>query len=258
MLTSTAYCMEIALIDAEGFLWEADKNMRVLSINDVLKKIRKYSNPNQIYFIGGFESKDPFNEVLKKTVDDNSDLPLIPVPAKDELDGRRQTAPIVVDLLYRTALSQKEVCDTDIIIAVAETSSLRAAKLLADRKFIRPVSYILPDSIDIERAKKLVNVIDTISLSPGDMGLEEKLIIREIVGIITSDSKEEVPFVNTISSIINKCEAYSSIKPEKSRQMVLSLIHNGFLKRVPFINSRGGIKTGVFVTDKLQKLITEE
>ena len=250
--------MNIAIINADSIFWTADKNIRLVNFNFILSKIYNISKPDQIYLVGGFEPNDPFNETLKEIIQANMDKPIIPVPSTNAIDGHHNPESILIDLLYRGALSQEDVMTTRFTVVSADAASIRAARFLAKKGLIEPVSYILSDSLEnFDEAARRVDVKDTISLKAENRSSEDKFVIRNILELVKKDAEKEIPFYNTASVLIGKCKSFFSFSPMNTRTMMLSLIHNGYLKRQKFTNRSGEQRNGIVLGEKAESMLSE-
>lgn len=247
--------MNIVLINADSIFWEADKNIRSIDFRNIFSRIDEICTPDQIYFIGGLEETDPFNESLKDILRTNSKRPIIPVSSITKVSNRHNPELVLIDLLYRGVLTQSFPQSNKFVIASADASSVRPANFLASKKLIQPVDYIFPDCMANlgEIAQKVV-VRSLFPLRPNARGVVEKTIVRAVGEIIKKDSSREVPFLNTTALLISKCKNDYGLNPTIVRPFVLSLIHNNYLTRQKFeAKNKSGetvLKTGIVFGEK--------
>ena len=247
--------MNITIINADSIFWAADKNIRLVNFDYIFEQVYDISTPDQIYLVGGFESNDPFNEVLKEIVRDNSDKPIIPVSSTNSMDGHHNPEAKIVDLLCRGTLSQDDMMTTRFTIVSADASSIHLARFLAKRGLIEPAAFILSDAlVGFDEAAQLADIKHTISLKAESRTMTDLFAISKIMNLVKSDMEKEVPFYNTVSVLINKCKSYFSLPQSSTRLITLSLIHHGFLGRCRFTARTGEQRNGVILGEKAQEM----
>ena len=244
--------MHITFIDADSIYWEADRNIRYVDFERLLDRMEDKFHSDQIYFIGGLEPRDPFNGTMKEIIaraQTEKGLPIQPVSSIGRFDEKHTPECILIDLLYRGALSQKERGEHSFLIVSASLSSVRSAHFLAHNKIIQPVNYILSDTVHQDPAiqGKEIQICDTIPLAPNDRTAEDKIAMNAIIDIIRSNEEREIPFYNPMSILQNKLKKANNVKPYLARPLILSLIHNGVLARYKFIDQNGRTKTGIIL-----------
>lgn len=249
--------MNITLINADSIFWEADKNLRLVNFNHILDKVNKVCTPDQIYFIGGLEAKDPFNESLKDIIQkcQAKGIEIAPVSSITKIDKHHNPELVMLDILFRGVLMQKARKSNTFTIVSTDASSVRSANFLADKGLITPVNYILSDCIADMSEIYAQNVVvkDTISLKAEDKTIEDKLAIRAIMEQIQHDAKKDTPYLNTTSILTHKCQSACGISPIMTRPLILSLIHHGYLTRQKFV-SNGIERTGIVLGEKANEI----
>ena len=256
--------MNIALINADSIFWEADKNLRVVNFEHIMAKLNNVAVPDQTYFIGGLEDRDPFNESLKDIVQKCRDrgMEIAPVSSITQVDKHHNPELVLLDLLYRGVFLQSARMGNNFTIVSADASSVRSASFLAKKGLIAPVNYILADTIEnLGEISATYNVAirDKISLRPEDKTVEDRLAIRTVIETIRKGLKaEKGPFLYTMASLTKKVKYNCGINPVMVRPLVLSLIHQGYLVRQKFETNeteRNGIVLGENAEELLDKMI---
>lgn len=250
--------MNIAIINADSIFWEADKNIRLVDFRYIFEQIYEIQKPDQIYLIGGFEQKDPFNEALKEIMQQNADRPIISVPSVNPLDGHHNPEAALIDLLYRGTLAQESPMSTTFTIVSANASSIRPARYLEKRGLIEPVAFILADTLEnFSTAAQLADIRESISLRPESRTATDNIAIEQILKLVKNNTEKENPFYNTVSVLIGKCKSYFSMSPMDTRLITLSLIHHKYLDRKKFINKAGEQRIGLVLGEKATELLEQ-
>lgn len=254
--------MNIILVNADSIFWEADKNIRLVNFERILANVYEVCPPDQVYFIGGLEGRDPFNESMKDIISlqKERDIPIIPVSSITKFDEKHNPDIILIDLLYRGILMQKRCKAIDFTIVSADLSAVRSAHFLAHKGLINPVNFFLSDTV-IDKPgleEKDVILCNTISLKSENRTIEDKIATKTIMDTIRSGIKEDFTFRNPMSILQKKVANAASIHPSMTRPLVLSLIHHGVLARQKFTDNEGNERTGIVLGERSLEEALEE
>lgn len=241
----------ITLINADDIFWTADENIRLVNFQEILSKVQEYTNPDEVYLIGGYLPKDPFNQTLAEIADGGllNGTPITKVSSITKLtNGHHNPEQVLTDLLYRLALSQEEEQSTQFSIVSALGTSISSARFLFNGEIVKPIKFILSDDVaylDYIETLNGISIVDWISLKKEDRGLLERTAIKIIHDNISRALNRETPYFNTVSVLMRKCKENNHLDPVNLRPFILSLIHNDYLARHPFVDDQGVERVGI-------------
>lgn len=258
--------MNITLVNADSIFWEADRNIRLVNFDRILADVYTICQPDQLYFIGGLDKKDPFNESMRDIIlrqqeyAKDAGIKVVPVSSITKFDEKHNPDLILIDLMYRGVLMQRDFKTIDFTVVTADLSSMRSAHFLAHKGLINPVNFFLSDTLldapDLQ--KQDIVLCSSIPLRASNRTVEDRIAIKTIMDTIKSGIKEDFVFRNPMSILQKKIARAASIRPTMARPLVLSLIHHGVLTRQEFTDNEGKKRVGIVLGDKpLEEALAE-
>ncbi len=257
--------MKVAIVDLTSLLFYCCKNIRLVDVQDMLKKIivtEGNEEPIEIRIVMDSHREDYQSLMqtliaLRKRINDDTknSATVVLINGYHSEEARNLSDIVIINNLYQDYLSSLDE-EREYICVTASTRFFSAMLYIQEHSGRKMKVYVPEDHPDIEQLRSVFNT-ETLPFAKDKKNVLDKMVLKQIFKIIYWS--EENGWKAGFRTLVENCMEYGNIRRFDVVFMIRSLRYNELIELTTVESSDGDPYLAVLIKDNdgVQKLLAD-